>query len=85
MLYCTNGVSAGHAGAGVCDPYVLYVSDISGEGKGGIYHLDFAVNACTLAMEDGKLVATSPDGTRHVVDFSTLTPEKWPETVVPEN
>ncbi len=84
ILYCTNGVSNGHAGVGVSDPYVLYAKSISGEWYGH-YRLDFAVNACTLAMEDGKLVATSPDGTRHVVDLSTLTPEKWPETVVPEN
>lgn len=76
MLYFTDGVSAGHAGAGVRDPYVLYVTDMSGEGKDGIYHLDFAINACTLAIEDGKLVAISPEGIRHVVDLSTLTPEK---------
>lgn len=84
LLYFTSGVSAGHAGTGVLDPYALYVSDMSDEGKGGIYHLDFAVNACTLAVEEGKLVATSPDGTRHVVDLSTLTPEKWPVEVVPD-
>ena len=84
LLYRTNGVSAGHAGTGVLDRYVLYVSDMSGEGKGGAYRLDFPVAECTLAVEEGKLVATLPDGTRHVVDLSTLTPEKWPEAVVPD-
>ena len=34
-----------------------------------IYHkLDFKINDCTLDMEDGVLIATSPDGTVHRIE-----------------
>ncbi|MEE0434757.1 MAG: stalk domain-containing protein [Peptococcaceae bacterium] len=76
-LYSTMGTSAGHA-TGVIDPNELYASSIGDGGKSAIYTLDFAVNECALTMEDGNLIATSPDGTRHIIDFSTLTPdEEW--------
>ena len=57
-------------------PECLYAATV-GDGDSEItYTLDFAVNECDLAIEDGNLIATAPDGTRHVVDLATLVPDE---------
>lgn len=62
-LYYTQGVN----GPSVDDPNVLYFSKIGDEESKVTFNLDFSVNACMLTVEDGVLIATEKDGTRHEV------------------
>ena len=74
-----NGVGYGTAGVGAgawnvpssVSEDVLYTCGLNTPESLGqtIYHkLDFKINDCTLDMEDGVLIATSPDGTVHRVE-----------------
>ncbi|MDO4281750.1 MAG: copper amine oxidase N-terminal domain-containing protein [Peptococcaceae bacterium] len=64
-LYATDGVLASGWDYKV-NPNRLSITDTT-TGKTTEKILDFVVNDCTLAMNDGQLTATSPDGTQHVV------------------
>lgn len=63
-LYYTQGTK----GPFIYDPNVLYFAKIGDEALTYVtFELDFPVNACTLRVEDGVLIATEKDGTRHEV------------------
>ncbi len=63
-LYYTQGIK----GPWVNDPNALYFTKVSDATSNVItFDLDFAVNACVLTVEDGVLVATEKDGTRHEI------------------
>lgn len=63
-LYYTQGTN----GPFVYDPNMLYFAKIGDEARTYVtFELDFPVNACTLRVEDGVLIATEKDGTRHEV------------------
>ncbi len=63
-LYYTQGTK----GPFIYDPNVLYFAKIGDEALTYVtFELDFPVNACTLCVEDGVLIATEKDGTRHEV------------------
>lgn len=63
-LYYTQGTK----GPFIYDPNVLYFAKIGDEALNYVtFELDFPVNACTLRVEDGVLIATEKDGTRHEV------------------
>lgn len=63
-LYYTQGTK----GPFIYDPNVLYFAKIGDEALTYVtFELDFSVNACTLRVEDGVLIATEKDGTRHEV------------------
>lgn len=63
-LYYTQGTN----GPFVHDPNVLYFAKVGDEALTYVsFELDFPVNACTLRVEDGVLIATEKDGTRHEV------------------
>lgn len=50
------------------DPNRLYFFKIGDDTLDYVtFELDFPVNACVLTVEDGVLVATEKDGTRHEV------------------
>lgn len=63
-LYYTQGTK----GPFIYDPNVLYFAQIDDDALTYVtFELDFPVNACTLRVEDGVLIATEKDGTRHEV------------------
>lgn len=63
-LYYTQGTK----GPFIYDPNVLYFAKIGDEALTYVtFELDFPVNACTLRVEDGVLIATEKDGTRQEV------------------
>jgi len=63
-LYYTQGTK----GPFIYDPNVLYFAKIGDEALTYVtFELDFPVNACTLRVEDGVLIATEKDDTRHEV------------------
>lgn len=63
-LYYTQGTN----GPFVNDPNRLYFFKIGDDTRDCVsFELDFPVNRCTLTVEDGTLVATEKDGTRHNV------------------
>lgn len=63
-LYYTQGLT----GPFVNDPNRLYFFKIGDDTLDYVtFELDFPVNACVLTVEDGVLVATEKDGTRHEV------------------
>lgn len=63
-LYYTQGTN----GPFVNDPNRLYFFKIGDDTLDYVtFELDFPVNACVLTVEDGVLVATEKDGTRHEV------------------
>lgn len=63
-LYYTQGTK----GLFIYDPNVLYFAKIGDEALTYVtFELDFPVNACTLRVEDGVLIATEKDGTRQEV------------------
>lgn len=64
IVYHTMGTDAG-PWTGDIDPYRLLISNGAEECS---RVLDFKVNACTLDMKDGKLIATDPKGVEHVID-----------------
>lgn len=65
MVYYTDGVNAG-AWENTVEPNRLYVADLS-TGQTSERTVDFVINNCNLAVSDGVLYATSPDGTVHTV------------------
>lgn len=65
-VYSTDGTGAGGWDYDI-NPNRLYVTTIGGDTE--TYTLDFAVNACTLDMVDGQLVATDSDGVQHVIEL----------------
>lgn len=68
--YGTAGVNAGPWNVPIGED-VLYTCGLNTPDSMGqlIYHkLDFKINDCTLDMEDGVLIATSPDGTVHRIE-----------------
>lgn len=63
-LYYTQGTN----GPFVNDPNRLYFFKIGDDTLDYVtFELDFPVNACVFTVEDGVLVATEKDGTRHEV------------------
>lgn len=63
-LYYTQGTN----GPFVNDPNRLYFFKIGDDALDYVtFELDFPVNACVFTVEDGVLVATEKDGTRHEV------------------
>lgn len=63
-LYYTQGTK----GPFIYDPSALYFAQIDDDALTYVtFELDFPVNACTLHVEDGVLIATEKDGTRHEV------------------
>lgn len=63
-LYYTQGLT----GPFVNDPNRLYFFKIGDDALDYVtFELDFPVNACVFTVEDGVLVATEKDGTRHEV------------------
>lgn len=63
-LYYTQGTN----GPFVNDPNRLYFFKIGDDTLEYVtFELDFPVNACVLTVEDGVLIATEKDGTRHEV------------------
>lgn len=63
-LYYTQGTK----GPFIYDPNALYFAQIDDDALTYVtFELDFPVNACTLRVEDGVLIATEKDGTRHEV------------------
>lgn len=62
-LYFTQGT----AGPFVNNPHALYFTKAGDHDSEVTFELDFPVNACTLTVEDGTLVATEKDGTRHEI------------------
>lgn len=67
-VYHTMGTSAG-PWTGDIVPERLYVTDVA-SGETAAYTLDFAVNACTLEMQDGQLTAVDAEGTVHVIELN---------------
>lgn len=68
--YGTAGVNAGPWKVPIGED-VLYTCGLNTPDSMGqlIYHkLDFKIDDCTLDMEDGVLIATSPDGTVHRIE-----------------
>ena len=63
-IYYTDGTKSGPWTA---DPHALYFAEVGDSYNRVTFDLDFNVNACTLSVEDGILIATEPDGTRHDV------------------
>ncbi|MEE0434498.1 MAG: stalk domain-containing protein [Peptococcaceae bacterium] len=64
-LYYTDGLKSG---PWTTNPHALYFTKIGAEsGDVVTFDLDFSVNACVLTVEDGVLVATEKDGTRHEI------------------
>ncbi|MDO4281901.1 MAG: copper amine oxidase N-terminal domain-containing protein [Peptococcaceae bacterium] len=63
-IYHTMGIGAGPWTSSI-DPKALLIT--TGENTQAI-KLDFDVNTCTLSMENGQLIATEENGTRHVID-----------------
>ena len=81
--YGTAGLSAGGWNVPIADD-VLYTCSINTPDSLGqtIYHkMDFAINACTLDVTDGVLIATSPDGTVHRVENL----EDYPASITADN
>lgn len=74
IIYHTMGTSDATMTSYIV-PERLYATPIGNDDARVSYTLDFAINECDLSMEDGKLIATAPDGTRRTVDFSTLMPD----------
>ncbi|MDO4281728.1 MAG: copper amine oxidase N-terminal domain-containing protein [Peptococcaceae bacterium] len=65
-LYANDGAVLAGGWDYEVNPNRLSITDLTtGETTEKI--LDFVVNDCTLSMQDGKLIATSPDGTEHEV------------------
>lgn len=76
VVYHTDGTSAGPWTNSI-NPNNLYVTTLSETGEQTkTYELDFAINECTLTMENGTLIATDLDGNRHEVDVAVLTQSK---------
>ena len=67
-VYHTMGTSAG-PWTGDIVPERLYVTDVA-SGETAAYTLDFAVNACTLEMQDGQLTAVDAEVTVHVIELN---------------
>lgn len=65
-VYFTDGTKSG---PWIADPQALYFAEVGNTNTNSrvTFDLDFNVNACTLSVEDGILIATEPDGTRHDV------------------
>ena len=63
-LYCHEGTESG---PWTIHPNLLYISKIGSDDPVVRQEVDFAINTCTLSVEDGRLIATEPDGTEHVL------------------
>lgn len=64
-LYCHEGTESG---PWTTNPKALYFSKIGDENDDTVtFTLGFDVNACSLSVEDGVLIATEEDGTRHEI------------------
>ena len=64
-IYYTDGTELGPWEP---NPHVLYFAKVGDTTNEVHFNIsDFAINACTLSVEDGILIATEPDGTRHDV------------------
>ena len=66
-VYHTMGTSAGPWTSDIVPERLLVTDGTTGETTA--YDLDFAVNACTLEMQDGQLVAVDRDGTVHAIEL----------------
>lgn len=63
-LYFTDGTNQGPWDV---DPNALYLATVGDTTNKVKLHANVAVNDCALSVEDGMLIATAPDGTRHEV------------------
>ena len=63
-LYFTDGTNQGPWDV---DPYALYLATVGDTTNVVKLHANVAINDCALSVEDGMLIATAPDGTRHEV------------------
>ena len=68
-LYSTDGL---YQGGFSIDANRLYIEKIGDSSNRQMVDVGFAINECTLQMENGKLIATDLDGNRHEVDVEAL-------------
>lgn len=68
-LYSTDGL---YQGGFSIDTNRLYIEKIGDSTNRQMVDVGFAINECTLQMENGKLIATDLDGNRHEVDVEAL-------------
>ncbi|MDO4281397.1 MAG: copper amine oxidase N-terminal domain-containing protein [Peptococcaceae bacterium] len=75
-IYHTMGTDAGSETSFI-KPNRLLVDTLNDDGSRTqrAYDLDFAVNDASLSIQDHKLLVTTPDGSEHIVDVSTMTPD----------
>lgn len=71
-LYFTEGL---YQGPYQIDPNKLYISKIGDQSARVSVDVDFAINTCSLNVENGNLIAIDLDGTRHELNIQKLLAE----------